>query len=80
MHHVVGYNYVATLLALLRVMTYQEIADEVGYRSKGSVSKILDGAVPDHVHGEAIWSLYLEKFNEKPPMTVRQSGHPPPET
>ncbi len=68
----VGYNYVAALLALLKRMTYRQVCDALGYRSKGALSKILDGAVPKHIHGEALWALYVETFKEKPPMSVRQ--------
>lgn len=70
----VGFNYVAAALELLRVMTYEELAEGLGYKSKGGVSALLDGAIPSHVQGEALWALYLATFNRKPPMDVRQSG------
>lgn len=70
----VGFNYVATVLELLRLMTYEELAGYLGYRSKGAISKILDGAIPSHVQGEALWALYHDTFGKKPPMDVRQSG------
>lgn len=70
----VGFDYCGAALDLLRVMTYERLAEALGYQSKGSVSQILDGAVPSHVQGEALWALYLQTFNRKPPMSVRQSG------
>lgn len=73
-HYQVGYDYAAAVIELLRVMTYEELARYLGYNSKGAISKVLDGAIPSHVQGEALWALYRDTFNKKPPMNVRQSG------
>lgn len=72
----VGYDYLGAVLELLTVMSYGELAKAIGYRSKGAISKILQGGLPTHAHGEAIWVTYREKFGTKPPMsTHQQQGH-----
>ncbi len=72
----VGFDYLGAVLELLAVMSYAELARAIGYSSKGAISKILQGGVPTHAHGEAIWVVYREKFGEKPPMsTYQQQGH-----
>jgi hypothetical protein len=62
----IGYDYVAAITELLKIYTYSEIAERVGYKSVGAVSAIKNGNVPSHVHGEAIFALYLEAFHQKP--------------
>lgn len=78
-HEEVGFDYAAALLRIRAVLTYEEIAEAIGYESKGGVSNILKGKTPSHTRGEAIWALYLELFGERPPMrrrvNVQNSGH-----
>ena len=64
-----GFDYAGALRNLLKKMTYTELAGKIGYSSTGSITAVLKGHVPSHVHGQAIWSLYLETFGEKPPMS-----------
>lgn len=66
-HEEVGFDYVAALRRIKTRLTYEEIAYATGYESNGGVSRIIDGAVPSHVQGEAIWALYVELFGERPP-------------
>ncbi len=70
LHAQVGYDYIAAVRRLLTKYTYSELAERVGYRSVGAVSSVLDGRVPSHIHGEAIWALYKDTFGEKPSLTV----------
>ena len=72
LHERVGFDYVAAMRRLLTVFTYSEIASRVGYNSVGSVSAVADGRVPSHVHGEAIWAMYVDKFGEKPEWPYRK--------
>lgn len=67
-HEQVGFDYIAALRDLLTILTFKEIAGHVGYRSVGSVTAVLEGKIPSHIHGEAIWALYMEKFKRKPPL------------
>jgi len=65
----VGFDYVTALSELLQRFTYQEIAERVGYKSVGSVTSVLSGRTPSHIHGEAIWALYIAAFGKKPPFS-----------
>lgn len=77
----VGFNYAKALLAIRKEMTYVQIAEFCGYESKQAVGKIIRGAIPSHVHGEAIYVLHCELFGKKPPMTKEQAaGTLPPDT
>lgn len=69
----VGYDYAQTILELSHRMTYDQIARAVGYKNKSSVHMILDGSVPSHDRGEALWVLYQETFGRKPPHTAVQA-------
>ena len=71
----VGFDYVATLLAIRNVMSYDAIAEVIGYRSKGGISALLRGAIPSHVQGEALWALHVELFGTRPPLK-RQPSDP----
>ena len=68
LHELVGFDYVAALREILNQLTYEECAYRVGYSSTGGVTAVLKGRVPSHKHGEAIWALYLELFDRKPPL------------
>lgn len=72
LHEQVGFDYAQAVREIHRLLTYDEIAERIGYDSKGSISRILDGAVPKHVQGEAIWALYIELFGRKPPLNVQK--------
>lgn len=74
LHQHCGYDYVAAMSELLKRYTYQEIADRLGYKSTGSIAAVLKGHKPSHPLGEAMWALYVETFNCKPPMTDSQRG------
>lgn len=69
----VGFNYIEALAELLTRYTYSEIAHNVGYKSVGSITAVLEGKTPSHRHGEAIWALYVDTFGRKPPLDL-----PPP--
>ena len=66
--HQVGFDYAAALRELHEVMTLAQIAEVCGYESKGSVLNVLNGGIPSHPQGEAIYVLYVETFNRKPPL------------
>lgn len=73
-HEEVGFDYVAALLRIRERLTYDEIAEVIGYDSKGGISRIMDGkTTPSHVRGEAIWALYVELFHERPPLRSSQN-------
>ena len=72
-HEMVGYDYVAAIREINEVMTYTEMCRALGYGSPQSISKILDGAIPSHTHGEALYALYRDLFDRKPPMTGRET-------
>ncbi len=67
-----GFDYAATVTELLQKFTYREIADRLGYSSVGSITSILDGKVPSHHHGEALWVLYQRIYGKRPPLTIAQ--------
>lgn len=66
----VGFDYAQALRDIHRHLTYDEIAERIGYDNKGSISKIMEGRVPKHIQGEAIWALYVGLFGRKPPLNV----------
>lgn len=61
-----GFDYAQTLIELRKVFNYEEIAHRCGWDSKGSVTKVLKGAIPAHPQGEALYILYFETFGKKP--------------
>jgi len=61
-----GYDYKAALTRLNTIYTYAEIAEYCGYESANSIYKILQGSIPSHPAGEAIYIMYLEHFKQKP--------------
>ena len=69
----VGFWYSQAIRELSHRMTYEHIADELGYKSKTSIFKILRGATPRHISGEALWALYVDTFHRKPPLKEHQS-------
>lgn len=73
----VGFNYSLAILHILKVRTYQEVADFLGYESVGSIGNIINGRVPNHPQGEAIFVLYRQLFGRKPPMTNEQAAGEP---
>lgn len=73
LHSQVGYDYASTMRELLTKYTYSEIAERVGYKSVGAVSAVLEGRVPSHVHGEAMWALYKDTFGKKPPWPFKKT-------
>lgn len=70
----VGFDYARSVLDLRQVLTYETIAERMGYESKSSVSRILAGVIPEHPQGEALWALYVETFGRKPPHSVEQAA------
>lgn len=73
----VGYDYIQTLRELRAVMTLAEIADVLSYSHASPVLAILKGTIPNHVRGEALWALYIERFGHKPPLRVTNLACPP---
>lgn len=73
LYDLVGYDYQQAIRDLLEKMTYEELAFRVGYKSAGSIHDVLKrGRIPAHPHGQAIWVVYRETFQRKPPMTEAQ--------
>lgn len=64
----VGFDYVTATVELLKKMSRMEMSERVGYASAGSIHSLLKGRTPSHIHGEAIWALYIEVFGCKPPL------------
>lgn len=74
LHERVGFDYIKAIRDLLKKMTYEELAFAIGYNSTGSITAVLKGRVPSHVHGEALWALYLASYGCKPPLDIRKSA------
>lgn len=70
----VGFNYAQALLEIRKRMTYEEIAAFIGYENASSVAQIIKGRIPNHPQGQAIWVLYVELFDKKPPMTTLEAA------
>lgn len=68
LHEQVGFDYVKATTELLTKMSRMEMSERIGYASAGSIHSLLKGRTPSHIHGEAIWALYLETFGHKPPL------------
>lgn len=69
----VGFDYSRAMLEIRGRMTYEEIAAYLGYESVGSIGNIINGRIPNHPQGEAIFTLYRKLFGKKPPMTSAQA-------
>lgn len=61
-----GYNYKRAVLRLRSRMTDSALAKKLGYSHRNSILKLVNGAIPLHPVGEAIYILYVETFGEKP--------------
>lgn len=72
-HKGLGFDYAQAINDLLKKFTYQEIADRLGYRSVGSITAVIEGKIPSHMHGEALWVLYIATYGRKPPLTSVQN-------
>lgn len=68
----VGFDYSRALLELRNVYTYAKIAEFCGYAQAAQIGHLIRGHIPNHPRGEAIYALYLETFNRKPPMAEAQ--------
>ena len=71
-HLGLGFDYVQAMKDLLERFTYREIAERLGYNSVGSITAVLDGKVPSHLHGQALWLTYWTTFGRRPPLTPVQ--------
>ena len=71
-HHQLGFDYARAMKDLLERFTYREIAERLGYNSVGSITAVLDGKVPSHLHGQALWVMYWTTFGRRPPLTPVQ--------
>ena len=63
----VGFDYAQAVRELNRRFSYEQIADALGYASRVSVINIVNGAIPAHDKGEALYIFYVETFDRKPP-------------
>lgn len=70
----VGFDYVKALLDIRRQKTYEQIAEYCGYEDRSAVARVISGAIPAHPQGEAIWSLYVELYGSKPPLSTQQAS------
>ncbi len=70
----VGFDYARAVLEIRKRMTYEEIAACLGYEYASSVGNIVNGRIPNHPQGEALFVLYRELFGCKPPMTEAQAA------
>jgi hypothetical protein len=61
-----GYDYAGAVKRLKTVHTFEKIAGFCGYESVLSVRRVLQGSIPSHPQGEAIYIMYVETFGEKP--------------
>mgnify|MGYP001337944245 CR=1 FL=1 len=69
----VGFDYAQAIRELNQAFTYEAITKELGYESKNSIYQILNGRIPSHVHGEALWALYCDTFGHKPKFNTPKS-------
>lgn len=64
--NLVGFDYAQAIRELNQAFTYAELAKELGYDNKASITAIRNGSMPSHIHGEALWALYCDTFGRKP--------------
>ena len=69
----VGFDYALAMAEIRTKLSFGKISDYLGYESRTSIYRVLDGAIPPHPQGEAIWALYRELFGDKPPVTKEQA-------
>lgn len=71
-----GFDYANAVLELrglkspYGVLTYERMAEIMGYEDKSSIARILGGVQPAHPQGEALYILYVETLHRKPPAKV----------
>lgn len=70
----VGFDYAKAMIEISRRLTYWQIAEYCGYEGKQSVLDVIQGHIPSHPQGEAIWALYVELFGHKPPHSPAQAA------
>ena len=68
-----GFDYARAVLDLRGKMSYEEIAYICGYEGPSSVFRVMNGVIPSHPRGEAIWALYVRVFKRKPPVSKEQA-------
>ncbi len=73
LYEVVGFDYAQAVRQLTHRFTYRVLIEKLGYESKGTVYHLINGGIPDHIHGEAIWALYVDTFGRKPPLLSNQT-------
>lgn len=64
--NLVGFDYAQAIRELNQAFTYSQLAKELGYDNKASITAIRNGSMPSHIHGEALWALYCDTFGHKP--------------
>lgn len=69
----VGFDYSRALLEIRKHMTYEQIAAFCGYEGPSGVAKIINGGIPSHPQGEAIWSLHCIVLGRKPHVSPFQA-------
>lgn len=63
-----GYDYAQAVRELNQRFSYELIAQLCGYARENGVRKIANGGtIPSHPLGEALYILYVETFERKPP-------------
>lgn len=72
----VGFDYAQAVREVNHAgWSYARIANFCGYRSRQSITNLLDGDVPSHLQGERLYILYVEVIGRKPPpRKVNQNG------
>lgn len=70
----VGFDYAKALLEIRRHMTYEQIAAFCGYEGASGVAWVINGGIPSHPQGEAIWSLHCNLLGRKPPVSPLQAA------
>lgn len=70
-----GFDYAQAIRELNRLFSYEEIGLSCGYAGREGINDIVNrGRKPSHEIGEAIYILYVETFNRKPPAKRAQSS------
>lgn len=73
-HPPVGFNYALTIKKLKQRYTEKFLCNYLGYADRAGLNKIENGAIPNHLIGEALFVLYKDTFNTKPPMYDLQAN------
>lgn len=73
-HLPVGFDYSLTIKKLKQHYSEKFLCSYLGYADRAGLNKIEKGGIPNHLIGEALFVLFKDTFETKPPMYDLQAN------